>query len=78
MPTRTQTRRKEPQGPVVDPIESPKVAGLRYVFDTKPGIRRKRSGKGFSYLDPDGKPVRDPDVLRRIAALTIPPAWTEV
>ena len=78
MATRTQTRRKDPQGPVVDPIESAKVAGLRYVSDTKPGIRRKRSGKGFTYLGPDGKPIRDPDVLRRIASLAIPPAWTEV
>ena len=78
MATRTQTRREDPQGPVVDPRESAKVAGLRYVTDTKPGIRRKRSGKGFTYLDPDGKPIRDPDVLRRIASLAIPPAWTEV
>ena len=78
MATRTQSRRKDRQGPVVDPMESAKVAGLRYVSDTKPGIRRKRSGKGFTYLDLDGKPIRDPDVLRRIAALAIPPAWTEV
>jgi DNA topoisomerase-1 len=78
MATLMQTRREDPQGPVVDPRESAKVAGLSYVTDTKPGIRRKRSGKGFTYLDPDGKPIRDPDVLRRIASLAIPPAWTEV
>jgi DNA topoisomerase I len=78
MATRTHTHREVPQGPVVDPRESAKVAGLSYVTDTKPGIRRKRSGKGFTYLDPDGKPIRDPVVLRRIASLAIPPAWTEV
>ncbi len=59
-------------------MESAKVAGLRYVSDTKPGIRRKRSGKGFTYLDLDGKPIRDPEMLRRIAALVISPAWSEV
>ncbi len=64
MPTRTQTRGKDLQGPVLDPMESAKVAGLRYVSDTKPGIRRKRSGKGFTYLDLDGKPIRDPEMPR--------------
>src|SRR4051794_18096060 len=68
MATRMQTRREDPQGPVVDPRESAKVAGLSYVTDTKPGIRRKRSGKGFTFLGPDGKSIRDPDVLRRIAS----------
>jgi DNA topoisomerase-1 len=42
------------------------------------GIRRVRAGKGFRYLDPDGKPVHDRDVLARIRSLVIPPAWTEV
>jgi DNA topoisomerase-1 len=61
-----------------DPVESARSAGLRYVSDTEPGIRRVRAGKGFRYVGPDGKPVRDPDVLRRIRALAIPPAWTDV
>ena len=43
-----------------------------------PGIRRRRRGKGFEYLDPDGERVTDPDVLARIAELVIPPAWEEV
>jgi DNA topoisomerase-1 len=63
---------------VTDPVESAKAAGLRYVTDTKPGIRRKRQGKGFSYRNPDGTPVRDPEVMRRIRSLVIPPAWTNV
>jgi DNA topoisomerase-1 len=54
------------------------VASLRYVSDTRPGIARKGAGKGFSYIGPDGKPVRDPEELRRIKSLGIPPAWTEV
>ena len=52
-------------------------AGLRYVHDDTPGIRRVRAGKGFRYLDPAGKPVGAP-TKARIAALVIPPAWTEV
>ncbi len=63
---------------VPDLIDSAKAAGLRYVTDAKPGIRRKRSGKGFRYVDSQGKPVRDEEVLARIKSLVIPPAWTNV
>ena len=62
----------------VAPVESARAAGLRYVSDTSPGIRRKRAGKHFSYLGLDGKPVRDVQELQRIRALAIPPAWTNV
>jgi DNA topoisomerase-1 len=64
--------------PVVDPVESAKAAGLRYVHDGSPGIRRKRAGKSFSYVGPDGQPIRDEETLKRITSLAIPPAWTEV
>jgi DNA topoisomerase-1 len=63
---------------ITDPVESAKAAGLRYVTDERPGIARKRVGRGFSYVGPDGKPVRDGDELKRIKSLGIPPAWTEV
>lgn len=63
---------------VTDPIESAKEAGLRYVSDAKPGIRRKRCGKGFRYIDPSGATVRDPQTLARIRSLVIPPAWKNV
>jgi DNA topoisomerase-1 len=62
----------------LDPIASAAEAGLRYVTDDAPGIRRLRSGKGFRYEDADGKPVRDPDTLARIKSLAVPPAWTDV
>ena len=62
----------------VDPMESARAAGLRYVGDGRPGIRRKRSGKGFSYVGPDGSAVGDKATLERIRSLVIPPAWTDV
>jgi DNA topoisomerase I len=43
-----------------------------------PGITRRRRGRGVEYLDPDGERIDDPEVLERIAALAIPPAWREV
>ncbi|WP_263382578.1 DNA topoisomerase IB [Granulicella arctica] len=63
---------------VVDPVESAKAAGLRYVSDTRPGIQRRRRGESFGYVDADGSPVRDKETLARIKALVIPPAWSEV
>jgi DNA topoisomerase-1 len=63
---------------IPDSIETARSAGLRYVSDTQPGIRRRRAGKGFSYSGPHGRPIRDAATLRRIKALAIPPAWKEV
>ena len=60
------------------PVKSAKVAGLRYVTDRLPGIRRVRSGQGFRYIRPNGAAVRDPAELRRIRELAIPPAWRDV
>jgi DNA topoisomerase IB len=53
-------------------------AGLRHVSDADPGLRRVRDGDGFVYRDDSGAQVRDEAVLQRIAALAIPPAWTDV
>jgi DNA topoisomerase-1 len=71
------TRRRR-QPPTPEPEESAQAAGLRYVSDASPGIRRRRAGKGFSYVGPDGKPVRDKATLERIRRLAIPPAYTDV
>ncbi|MGZ3664619.1 MAG: DNA topoisomerase IB [Ktedonobacterales bacterium] len=62
----------------IDPVDSAKMAGLRYVTDTGPGIRRERVGESFSYIGLDGKPIRDSKELDRIKSLGIPPAWTDV
>jgi len=57
---------------------SARAAGLYYVTDEMPGIRRRRHGRGFSYVDASGATIRDPAALRRFRSLVIPPAWTEV
>ncbi|PYP81867.1 MAG: DNA topoisomerase I [Gemmatimonadetes bacterium] len=57
---------------------SAKAAGLRYVTDSEPGIQRRRVGRGFSYVDPDGRVIREREHIRRFRSLVIPPAWSEV
>ncbi len=61
-----------------DPLVASKVAGLRHVDDSMPGITRRAANGGFRYIASDGQPVRDEATLARIKALAIPPAWTEV
>jgi DNA topoisomerase I len=63
---------------IVDPRDAAESAGLRYVSDERPGIRRRKSGKGWSYRAPDGTRVSKPDTIKRIRSLAIPPAWTDV
>src|SRR5260370_2906221 len=62
----------------VDPVESARAAGLRYVSDQSAGIRRKRVGTAFSYVGSGGRTIRDTETIRRIKRLAIPPAWTDV
>jgi DNA topoisomerase-1 len=59
-------------------VAAARAAHLRYVSDRMPGITRHRAGSGFFYRDPAGKRITDPDELRRIKSLAVPPAWTEV
>lgn len=51
---------------------------LRRVDCSAPGMQRRRRGRGFEYLDPDGRRIEDPETLARIRALGIPPAWKDV
>lgn len=67
-----------PGGQIVDPRDAAESAGLRYVSDEEPGIRRRKAGKGFLYLAPGGRRVEDEPTLSRIRSLAIPPAWTDV
>lgn len=58
--------------------EAAREAGLHWVTDAKPGIRRLKAGKGFKYKGPDGKAIKDKATLDRIRALAIPPAYHDV
>jgi DNA topoisomerase-1 len=61
-----------------DEITAAREADLRYVTDDRPGITRRRAGKGFSYRDPFGKRISDRAEIERIRGIGIPPAWTNV
>jgi DNA topoisomerase-1 len=63
---------------VTDPVAVAQHAGLTYVSDRDPGLTRRPTRTGFSYRDAAGRAVRNPDVLRRIRRLAIPPAWRDV
>jgi DNA topoisomerase-1 len=62
----------------IGPAKSAKEAGLRYVSDEKPGIRREKEGCDFQFINSQGRAIKDEDNLRRIRKLAIPPAWTDV
>jgi DNA topoisomerase-1 len=63
---------------VVPPPAVAKAAGLRYVSDTSPGIRRRPAGERFTYIAPDGSTITDHETRVRIKSLAVPPAWTDV
>lgn len=63
---------------MIDPDEVAASAGLQHLGDDRPGIRRRRRGRGFAYTrDRDGRRP-GPVARRRIEALVIPPAWRDV
>lgn len=57
--------------------DDPVTTALFHSCDADPGIVR-RGTRRFRYETADGRAVRDPDTLARIASLAIPPAWTDV
>ena len=63
---------------LLPPPAAAKLAGLRYVSDLDPGIRRRARGKGVDYIDPAGRRITEPETLQRIRLLAIPPAWQDV
>jgi DNA topoisomerase-1 len=60
------------------PSPAAAVPGLRRSDPHGPGTTREHSEAGFRYRDPSGAVITDAGTLRRIAALVIPPAWTDV
>lgn len=71
-------RKRSSIGAFTPPHESAKAARLHHVNDDDPGIARRTSGSGFTYVGADGKVVRNAATLARIKSLAIPPAWTSV
>jgi DNA topoisomerase-1 len=51
---------------------------LHYVDDTQPGITRKKLRGKFNYFEPSGERITDPDEIKRINALAVPPAYVDV
>ncbi|MBT9263607.1 DNA topoisomerase IB [Pseudomonas sp. MG-9] len=51
---------------------------LHYVDDTQPGLTRKKLRGKFAYFDPAGQRITDPDEVKRINSLAVPPAYTDV
>jgi DNA topoisomerase-1 len=43
-----------------------------------PGLTRRRRGKGFEYLDEEGRRIDDRELVQRVSDLAIPPAWEDV
>ncbi len=62
----------------LEPEESAKLAGLKYVRADSLQIARKKVGRGFSYIDRNGDRIDDESELERLKSLTIPPALTDV
>jgi DNA topoisomerase-1 len=60
------------------PTEMASQANLIYVGSDHPGYTRVKRGRGFAYTDTQGRYVREAELLGRVQALAIPPAWTEV
>ena len=64
------------------PPDDPKLhaadAGLTYITDARPGVRRRRAGTGFAYAGPDGERITNPARIAWFKRLAIPPAWTDV
>lgn len=77
-----ETLRARPPLPVpstqLEPDAAARLAGLRYVSDLDPGMRRHRCGKGFRFVDQHGRLLVDPQTVDRIRILAIPPAWRDV
>ena len=63
---------------LADSVASAKAAGLRYVSDDMPGIKRVSRGKHFAFIGTDGKELTDEREVARIKALAVPPAYTDV
>jgi DNA topoisomerase I len=70
--------RKSRNGATPHAIALAKRLGLRYVTTDALSIRRRRSGRGWTYIGIDGRPIQDARIVRRLARLAVPPAYSDV
>jgi DNA topoisomerase-1 len=68
----------KPSASVAEAAQMAIEAGLIYVSDAEPGIRRLRVGRGFRYVTPENQRLAAEKHLKRIASLAIPPAYRDV
>jgi DNA topoisomerase IB len=59
-------------------MDGAQMPRLKRTHPGQPGISRRRRGRGWSYVDPDGAPISDAGIRARLDGLVIPPAWTDV
>jgi len=78
MTLKTALESDRPIGSAAEAAQMAIEAGLVYVSDTEPGIRRLRAGKGFRYITPENRRLAAEKDLKRIASLAIPPAYRDV
>jgi DNA topoisomerase-1 len=78
MTLKTSQEGDRPTGSAAEAAQMAIDAGLIYVSDTEPGIRRLRAGKGFRYVTPENRRLEAGKDLKRIASLAIPPAYRDV
>ena len=69
---------EDPDDNIVDPRDAAESAGLVYVTDAKPGIIRRRAGRGWGYTDAKGNRIKDRARIDALNSLAIPPAYTDV
>jgi len=60
-----------------NPLDAIQMANLIYISERDLSIERKKAGRGFTYLE-KGEKINDPEILKRINSLVIPPAWKNV
>jgi DNA topoisomerase-1 len=44
-------------------------------LDDQPGITRRKCGRGYRYIAPDGTSIDAQEKRDRLKALAVPPAW---
>jgi DNA topoisomerase-1 len=74
----TATASISPEAGLAPPEEAAESAGLRYVSDDRPGITREQKRGIWVYRQPGGDVITSERTIKRIEALAIPPAWTDV